>query len=124
MGRLTYLVSLKCQRFNALSDIYQGKNSKSLPTTLYGANERADAHLFTQIFYVAKHYTCKDYSSSRGNPTEFLEKYFAFSKKNAGILMEQLQPLENDTNPIKIQGIKGSNHGRRPFFDLRNVLFP
>ena len=40
--------------------------------------------------------------------------------KNSGILMEWLQPLENDTNPIKIQGVKDSNHWRRPFFDLRN----
>ena len=37
--------------------------------------------------------------------------------------MEQLQPQENDTNPIKIQGIKDSNHGRRLFFDLRNDYF-
>ena len=56
MGRLTYLVLLKRQRFNALSDIYQGKNSISLTTTLYRANESAEAHPFTQIFYVAKDY--------------------------------------------------------------------
>lgn len=56
VGRLTYLVLLKRPRFNALSDIYQGKNSKSLTTTLHRATERADAHLNTQIFYVAKDY--------------------------------------------------------------------